>query len=130
MLTAGLPTSDLTSVCSGSVRLDTPVKQTVNRHVLALSTRDTDVPPRCAGGLRSSEMEVCRRRFETTHRSHLEGPSSPATNQLGVKSLKSEGPSLMENFSFVLTCVLCNKQVCVRVLAVRVQCVKLFLKHH
>ena len=87
------------------------MKKTVKGDVLALGTRDTDVSAlgthdtdvssRCAGGLRSSSMVVRRRRFETTYRSHLQGPSSPTTNQLHVKSLKSEGPSLMEIFSFV-----------------------------
>jgi len=81
--------TDLTSVCSGSERLDTPVKKTVKRHVLVLSIRYTDVPPRCAGGLRSSNMVVCRRRFQTTYRSHLQGPSSPTTNTLRAKSLKT-----------------------------------------
>jgi hypothetical protein len=87
------------------------VKKTVNRHVLALSTRDADVPPRCAGGLRSSNMVVSRRRLETTYRPHLHDPSSPTTNPLRVKALKSEGPSLMEIFSFVLTCARCNKEI-------------------
>jgi len=66
--------SDLTCVFSGSVRLDTAVKKTVKRHVFALSTPGTDVPPRCAEGLRFSDMVVCGRRFETIYRSHLQGP--------------------------------------------------------
>jgi len=97
----------LTALIQGAsgvgVGLDTPVKKTVKGDVLALGTRDSDVPPRCAGGLRFSDMVVCRRRFETIYRSHLQGPSSPTTDQLRVR--KSEGPSLMEIFSFVLTCV-------------------------
>jgi hypothetical protein len=115
--------SDLTSVCSRSVRLDRPVQKTVNRHVLALSTRDTNVPPRCAGGLCSSDMVVGRRRFETTCRSHFEGPSSPTTNTRRVKSLKSEDPSLMEIFSFMLTCVGVFDSSCI-------VHVKLFPKNH
>jgi hypothetical protein len=54
-------------------------------------------------------MVVWRRRFETTCRSHLQGPSSPTTNPLRVKPLKSEDPSLMGIFSFMLTCVRGNK---------------------
>ena len=90
--------SDLTCVFSGSVRLDTAVKKTVKRHVFALSTPGTDVPPRCAEGLRFSDMVVCGRRFETIYRSHLQGPSSPTTNPLHVKSLKSGGPFFKGNF--------------------------------